>query len=268
MEDIKFPWAQRFNSDIIFNENHTDIVASRFFVQSLNVTYGELQKQLLLDCRNYVDNSDLPAVVHGLWFPVYEHLSIIKVTALQSIGVAAICVTTTTLLFIPDFSCAISITIAIASIQLGVIGFMSLWNVNLDMISIIALVMSVGFSVDYSAHICYSYITSKKETSTERIKESLFAVGMPIIQGSISTVLGLTSLALTPSYSFTVVFKLVFLVILFATLHSLFAIPVLLSVFDIFVKRKIPTSKNEPLRTQKQIIQIETSMLQDGVQSA
>lgn len=265
---LNFPWAQRFKSDIIFNENHTDIVASRFFVQSLNVTYGELQKQLLLDCRNYVDNSDLPAVVHGLWFPVYEHLSIIKVTALQSIGVAAICVTTTTLLFIPDFSCAISITIAIASIQLGVIGFMSLWNVNLDMISIIALVMSVGFSVDYSAHICYSYITSKKETSTERIKESLFAVGMPIIQGSISTVLGLTSLALTPSYSFTVVFKLVFLVILFATLHSLFAIPVLLSVFDIFVKRKIPTSKNEPLRTQKQIIQIETSMLQDGVQSA
>ncbi|XP_067119689.1 patched domain-containing protein 3-like [Centruroides vittatus] len=250
---LRLPWARRFKSDILFNENETEIIASRFFVQSLNVTYGELQKQLLLDCRNYVDNSGLPATIHSLWFPVYEHLSIIKTTALQSIGIAAVCVTITTLLFIPDFSCAVSITIAIASIQIGIIGFMSLWNVNLDMISVIALVMCVGFSVDYSAHICYSYITAKKTSSSERIKESLFAVGMPIVQGSVSTVLGLASLALTSSYSFTVVFKLVFLVILFATLHSIFAIPVLLSVFDIFTDRKDSVSANDtssPLQKQ------------------
>ena len=36
---------------------------------------------------------------------------------------------------------------------------MTWWNVNLDGVALINLIMCIGFSVDFSAHICYHYIT-------------------------------------------------------------------------------------------------------------
>lgn len=53
----------------------------------------------------------------------------------------------------------------------------------------ITIIMSIGFSVDYSAHITYGYVVSIKTTPTERIGEALGALGWPLFQGAISTIL-------------------------------------------------------------------------------
>lgn len=53
----------------------------------------------------------------------------------------------------------------------------------------ITIIMSIGFSVDYSAHITYGYVVSKKTTPTERIGEALGALGWPLFQGAVSTIL-------------------------------------------------------------------------------
>ena len=41
-----------------------------------------------------------------------------------------------------------------------VIGFMTIWGVNLDATSMITTAMSVGFSVDFAAHITYGYMAN------------------------------------------------------------------------------------------------------------
>jgi predicted RND superfamily exporter protein len=94
------------------------------------------------------------------------------------------------LLFIPSAACAFWVAFSIVSIEIGVIGYMSLWSVNLDSISMINLIMCIGFSVDFSAHISYAYINSDLPTPAERMQAALYSLGLPIFQGSVSTILG------------------------------------------------------------------------------
>ncbi len=60
--------------------------------------------------------------------------------------------------------------------------------------------MCIGFSVDFSAHICYHYLAEEGHRPSERIRASLYALGLPIIQGAVSTILGVIGLAFAPSY--------------------------------------------------------------------
>ena len=57
----------------------------------------------------------------------------------------------------------------------------------------------------------------------------MYALGYPILQGAISTILGVIGLALAPSYIFLTFFKMVLLVIVLGALHGLILLPVLLS---------------------------------------
>lgn len=134
-------------------------------------------------------------------------------------------------IFIPNFLCSLWVALSIISIELGVAGYMSLWDVNLDSISMINLIMCIGFSVDFTAHICYSYMSSTARHPDAKVKEALYSLGMPIMQGATSTILGCVGLLLADSYIFLVFFKMIFLVIFFGAMHGLFLLPVLLSLF-------------------------------------
>jgi multidrug efflux pump subunit AcrB len=41
--------------------------------------------------------------------------------------------------------------VSIISINCGVFGYMTFWGVNLDAVSMISIIMSIGFAVDLSA---------------------------------------------------------------------------------------------------------------------
>lgn len=134
-------------------------------------------------------------------------------------------------IFIPNLLCGVWVACCIVSIEMGVAGYMALWDVNLDSISMINLIMCIGFSVDFTAHICYVYMSSKETTADARVRECLYALGLPIMQGCLSTILGVSALIFTYSYIFLVFFKMIFLVIFFGALHGMFLLPVLLSLF-------------------------------------
>lgn len=135
------------------------------------------------------------------------------------------------LLLIPNAICSIWIGFAIISIEIGVVGYMSMWDVNLDSISVIILIMSIGFSVDFSAHISYAYLSSKADTPEGRVRECLHSLGFPIMQVAISTIVGILPLTFHPAYISNTFFKTVFLVMFLGVTHGMFLLPVILSFF-------------------------------------
>ncbi|KXJ68711.1 hypothetical protein RP20_CCG002034 [Aedes albopictus] len=231
LKDIWLFPANPFSLDVKFSDDGKRIEASRFMIQAVNITDTNHEKVMVKDLRAICKASPLNATVFHPYFVFFDQFELVRPTSIQSMVVGALIMMLISFIFIPNFLCSLWVAFSIVSIELGVAGYMSLWDVNLDSISMINLIMCIGFSVDFTAHICYTYMSSKKRTPDERVREALYGLGRPIMQGSISTILGVIALLLADSYIFLVFFKMVFLVIFFGAMHGLFLLPVLLSLF-------------------------------------
>uniref|UniRef100_A0AC34Q3Y7 Uncharacterized protein n=2 Tax=Panagrolaimus sp. JU765 TaxID=591449 RepID=A0AC34Q3Y7_9BILA len=128
-------------------------------------------------------------------------------------------------------------TLSILSICIGVFGFLAMWNIDLDPISMATTIMSIGFSVDFPAHASFHYYRTGMEsggklTPEERILEVLTAIMYPLCQCGTSTILFVFCLLFVPSYMSEVFVKTMVLVISFGLIHGLFVIPVTLCAFS------------------------------------
>lgn len=206
------------------------IVSSRCMLQARDVRSSNDEAAMMMELREIADrHSAFNVTVFHPLFVFFDQFLLVRSTTAQSVVVATLVMILVTVLLLPSGWAVAWMALTIASIELGVLGFMTLWGVNLDSISMINLIMCIGFSVDYSAHIAHAFLTGRAPTPEGRVAETLSALGVPVVQGALSTLLGIIILAAAPSYIFLTFFKTVFLVIVLGALHALIFLPVFLS---------------------------------------
>ncbi|XP_062898580.1 patched domain-containing protein 3-like [Mobula hypostoma] len=229
--DTFFNLAHIYKQDIAISVDKKNIEASHFFIQTVYINDSTAEKNMLIKLRDLAKDCSVPLQVFHSTFIYFDQYLVIISTTIQNIGVAAGAMLLIALLLIPNPICSIWVTFAISSVLVGVAGFMTLWGVNLDSISMINLVICIGFSVDFTAHISYAFVSSEKETANERSVDSLYRLGYPIIQGAVSTIMGIISLSAAASYIFRTFFKIMFLVITFGAIHGIVLMPVFMTFF-------------------------------------
>uniref|UniRef100_A0A1I7XNF1 SSD domain-containing protein n=1 Tax=Heterorhabditis bacteriophora TaxID=37862 RepID=A0A1I7XNF1_HETBA len=232
------PWVEDLFWD--HNANGEDIVKSFRFVIGLRdisfyylwVLFIPVISQNLSVLREIQVASRWPeyniTTFMPLWLFTDQYAIVVPNT---NIIIALLCMVLIALVLIPQPMCALWVALACGSIDFGVVGFMTLWGVNLDAISMITIIMSIGFSVDYSAHITYGYVVSEATIPREKIRDALSALGWPLFQGGLSTILAVSVLVDVPAYMIVTFFKTVVLSISIGLLHGLVFLPVLLSIF-------------------------------------
>ncbi|GFR62710.1 patched domain-containing protein 3 [Elysia marginata] len=134
-----------------------------------------------------------------------------------------------TIVFLPQPVIVGVVMLQVTMILVGLFGFMSLWDLSLSAITMIHLVMSVGFSVDFCAHICTAYMVSDETTRHGRALDAIVHASGPILNGGFSSMLGVLILSITESYIFKSFFKVMLLVIGFGAAHAILLVPVILS---------------------------------------
>ncbi|KAJ1604462.1 putative patched-like protein [Cryptosporidium canis] len=135
-----------------------------------------------------------------------------------------------TLMLIPELMSGLFVIILMACIDIGLFGFMYFWNVKLNMVSMINLLLSMGFAVDYSTLMTHTFSHCYGKTRNHRMIESLGLMGAPVCHGAMSTFLGIVVLSGSSSYIFTVFFKMMIMVVGFGIFHGAVVLPILLSL--------------------------------------
>lgn len=145
------------------------------------------------------------------------------VVALFSMGLVAS-------LLLPDLKSALLVLIVIVMIDLDICALMPVWSLKLNMLTMVNLVLSIGFAVDYTAHMVHCFSHCKGTTRNRRVVETLILMGLPVSEGMISTYAAIAALFFSKKYTLMVVFRMTTLVMVFAFLHGIVLMPVVLSL--------------------------------------
>ena len=208
-----------------------EIICSRAFIQTMGISSSTSKKLMLLQFRDMAEKCEVPLMVYNSAFIYFDQFSAIVENTVRNVIVASAAMFIVSLLLIPHPLCSLWVTFAIASVIVGVTGFMAFWNVNLDSISMINLVICIGFSFDFSAHISYAFVSSSEPLVNRKAIEALYLLGYPVLQSAVSTIIGVCVLSTAKAYIFRTFFKIMFLVMVFGAAHGLIFIPVFLTFF-------------------------------------
>ncbi|GMT06619.1 hypothetical protein PENTCL1PPCAC_28793 [Pristionchus entomophagus] len=224
--------SSQWDCDIRWNETTGDFSAYRFQIALQNIIEPNQHKLAAKTLREIADRQPFHIEIYYEAFPFADQYLIILPATIQNVGISLLCMTVVSILLVPSLPSGVIIFISIVSINIGVFGYMTLWGVNLDAVSMISIIMSIGFAVDLSAHIIYAFVTSHGD-SKERVIGALEALGWPIFQGASSTILGISVLYTVDAYIILTFFKTIWLTMMIGAVHGLFFIPVLLSFIPI-----------------------------------
>ena len=181
---LRIPNFTYFNQDLKFSEDDTKLEASRVLGFMKSGGSSTFQKNAMLTLReDIVEKSKLDAFPITRPFIFFEQFVLISTETIRNLVIAGLAVFIVTSPFLVDCRVALLVVLNFAALICELFGLMVIWNVSLNTVSMINLVMAIGFAVDYSAHIAHAYVVSNKLTANERVVEALSTVGASVLMG-------------------------------------------------------------------------------------
>jgi len=241
-EECPLAGQASFGAALSLDDEGTSVVASHFRTfhtplrsQADFIHSFEAAHRVADEISDHIGHEVFPYSLHYVFFDQYAHIIAIAEEIL-GLGLAAVLVVTALLL--GSWRAGSIITGVVALTVLNVMGVMAVWGINLNAISLVNLVISLGIAVEFCAHVARAFVSAGAEYPAgqkerdERMWTALVDVGPSVLSGiTLTKLIGMSVLALTRSRLLEIYyFRMWVVLIISGALHGLVLLPVVLSI--------------------------------------
>ncbi|XP_065063521.1 NPC intracellular cholesterol transporter 1-like isoform X2 [Rhopilema esculentum] len=208
------------SSDIVnasyFMSYHTILKTSQDYTNALKYA-----RSLSANMSKVLNHEVFP---YSIFYVFYEqYLTIVHDTWVDlSICASAIFVVTFILLGF-NLGIAVIMTVVVAMIVVNLLGLMSIWGISLNAVSLVNLIMAIGISVEFCAHIARAFSVSPLHSRIDRAQDSLARMGSSVLSGiTFTKFVGIIVLAFAKSQLFEIFYFRMYLgIVIIGALHGL-----------------------------------------------
>lgn len=186
---------------------------------------------------------------YSLYLLDYEQYVVLVRETVTSVSLSLAAVFLVVIFVTGSLPVTILVVIAVVLVDVFLLGLVHFWDLTMNSIVTVILVIGLGLAVDYSAHIAHTYLVveapqdmTKMEQRKYKASVAISSMGSSVFHGGFSTFLAVLSLANAQSYIFVVWFRMFFGIIVFGMANGFILLPVILSFVG---PTPDPKAKNE-----------------------
>ncbi|XP_046861198.1 patched domain-containing protein 3-like [Xenia sp. Carnegie-2017] len=223
--------GRRHRNDIIWNKSMKVIKAARTRAFLKVFRKSKYRVEGMIKLRNIIESIgfSLDPIVYGEWVLFAETSKVIAEELFRNILFAMAAIFIVNFVFIASPLTSLLVCFCVILTVVDVAGMMYFWDLTIETVSFVVLIISIGLSVDYASHVGHTFMT-KSGTRKERTVKIYRDIAPAVWNGGFSTFLAIAPLVFSKSHVFITFFKILFGVIIFGMFHGLIVLPVILSI--------------------------------------